>query len=267
MSVNFKATAIAFGLATSLFATQASAVVIDWTYNLTTKFTGATTNTGGVTGFFVSPTQLSWGRVGGSITPTGGRSALGITDSNINGLVTTNGDLGLGPTLTHFNNPVPLSSPTLRTASLSSTLTLTPNNPAGPALDPLFADFNINFAETPNVAGTCPVNNGPDCADIFVLTSDPAQFQQQFTYLDQLYTVSILSVSDSLSVLSDAACSAAGVASGCIGFTTQEGKNTSLQFGFVITARPQDVPEPAAIALFGSGLMAMGFGLKRRRKA
>jgi hypothetical protein len=132
-------------------------------------------------------------------------------------------------------------------------------------------DFDIAFLETPNVAGQCaaasPANN--PCNDIFVLLG--GFFNQTFNYLDQDYFINIFPTSGGvLSTLTDTACAAvhavnsAAPASGCFGFTTQEGKTTQLAFGFTISTVPlSSVPEPGTIALVGLALL--GLAVSRRR--
>lgn len=51
---------------------------------------------------------------------------------------------------------------------------------------------------------------------------------------------------------------------GCFGFTTPEGKDTALAFGFTISTLPLSVPESGTIALFGLALL--GLAVTRRRR-
>ena len=103
------------------------------------------------------------------------------------------------------------------------------------------------------------------CRDIFV---------QQTGFLDQLlpyngnnYFINIFpTLGGALSLLSDAACAAAGAGAGCLGFTTPEGQSTQLAFGFTIsTERFNQVPEPGILALLGIGVVAGAFSARRRR--
>lgn len=206
------------------------------------------------------PTVLSWGQ------GSGGPSQLFVTPtvSNPPNLF-TNGPGVAGAMLTHANNTISGASTTLENAVLSTTLLLTPLNPAGPAIGPVPTIFSILFEETANagIGGQCtPGTGGTPCADIFVL-QDPGVLTFDFMLDDFIYTVALTAAG--LGPLSDEACAAAGEAAGCIGFITEEGQNNELQTSFTITASPVTVAEPGTLALLGLGLL--GLGIARRRKA
>ena len=61
------------------------------------------------------------------------------------------------------------------------------------------------------------------------------------------------------------ACAAAAQMAGCFGFTTAEGSDTTLVFGFTILTKPlsNNVSEPGNIALFSLALL--GPAVTRRR--
>ena len=206
------------------------------------------------------PTVLSWGE--GSSGP----SQLFVTPTvNNPPNLFTNGAGVAGAMLTHANNTISGASETLTNAQLTSTLLLTPLQPApGAPIGPLPIIFNILFEETANAGtggGQCtPGTGGIPCADIFVL-QDPGALSFDFILDEFVYTVELTAAG--LGPLSDEACAAAGEAAGCIGFITEEGQDNELQTSFTISARP--VAEPGTLALLGLGLL--GLGIARRRKA
>ncbi len=204
------------------------------------------------------PTVLSWGE------GSGGPSQLFVTPtvSNPPNLF-TNGAAVAGASLTHANNTISGDSLTLTSAQLTSTLLLTPVQPApGAPVGPLPIVFDILFEETANagIDGDCtPGTGGIPCADIFVL-QDPGALSFDFALDEFVYTVALTAAG--LGPLSDEACAAAGEASGCIGFITEEGQENVLDTTFTITARA--VSEPGTLAILGLGLL--GLGIARRRK-
>ncbi len=208
------------------------------------------------------PTTLSWGEGSNGGPP----SSLVVTPtvSSPPNLFTNAGPVA-GASITHNNNIITGDSIALDSATLASTLLLTPISPApGAPIGPLPILFNILFEETENAGvggGDCtPGTGGEPCADIFVL-QDPGALSFDFILDEFVYTVELLVAG--LGPLSDEACAAAGEAAGCIGFITPEEQSSTLDTAFTISARP--VSEPGTLALLGLGLL--GLGIARRRKA
>lgn len=270
-----------------VISSQASAtpVITQWGYSVDTSWTDASWEDRGAAGIIeanaaASPTTegvwpgefgpfstkiLSWGGTGIYHPEGSDRSALTIDPTgNEAGTVFTDGAVA-GPTsqITHHNNAISVDFDWLDGATLTTTLTL---DPAVPDLGPAFAlpalDFSIDFKETANSAPcTVTPGSGGPCPDIFVI--DPTTpLSQQFAIGQITYEVSIVTFLGSILDLSDAACSAAGALSGCTGFTTEEGVDTIIQFGFLIT----QVPEPGTLSLLGLGLVG-GAVLRRRKTA
>jgi hypothetical protein len=282
--------AAAFAAAGMMVSAQA-ALVPSWDYEVVTIFNGTNTFTSGTGSQIETQRQVSWGDPAGNIfaQPAGGRSGISISDGDgappggndttVNpntGNVVTNdltNNIGLGAWITHHNNPISGAFATLRTSQIDSSLSLwavPPGNTGGlPDTGPSTLTFTVFFAETPN-ATPCTIASSPTpCNDIFALNQAQA-FNQQFTYNGDTYFVSIFPIVGaglgSFTQLPAAACADAGAAPNCIGFTTVEGQNTTIRFGFAITAQPISIPEPGTLALLGGSLFGLA-ALRRRRKA
>jgi len=255
----------AFVLGGAAISTQA-AIVTQWSATDSATWLSASP---GVT---VTPSQLSWGTDIGN-----GQSSLTIADPPANQLVNTYIGGGSPPaaftvpgsSITHHN--VPITNSPMTGATLRDSLTLTAEVPTtGSPFTLPTIDFDIAFLETTN-ATPCAANSPPGnpCNDIFVLLG--GFFNQSFSYDSQTYFVNIFPTSGGvLSILQDTACQAvnavnsAAPATGCFGFTTPEGGNTTLAFGYTISTERLSVPEPGTLALVG--LAVAGIGVSRRRK-
>jgi hypothetical protein len=252
-----------------LVAPFTQAAVVEWSYNVTTEWLDANFSAGN--GTQTETTSLiSWGADGGDHTdPTQGssdsRSALEITNSPAMGTVFTNDMTPAATnTITHFNNVLSSNFATLTSAEVRTTLTLTPTDPAGPAAPDFMTDFFVDFIETPNTS-PCDFPSDSVCDDIFVIQF--GSLNSEFEYDGVMYFISIVELTGNLTPLPNDTCAAAGVANGCLGFTTQESTFTPAQFGFLITSRPVNVPEPAMLGLFGLGLLGLrAFGRRRLAK-
>lgn len=251
---------------TAFGAAQAAPIITTWDYAVNGVWSDYAPSNG-VT-LTNSDRTLSWGNP----SPVGGpQSSLVITDpapgsvnTYVNGAGGTTGD---GITITH-NNFVITGNKYLTGATLTASLTLTPTAPPGATLTPPPINYNIDFKETPNEAGTCASTiGGPPCPDIFVLLNNET-LQQDFTIDGITYTANIFAAAGNmLRDLTDAECTAAGAALGCRGFATMEERSTPLSFGFTISTVAQAVPEPGILALLGIGFAGVGFVNRRRRSS
>lgn len=254
----------------ALAAPQAqAAMVANWGYEVTSEWTGATFTAG--TGTQIqTATEISWGGdnnggapgVGALTVGSGTRSGVLIENTPQTGTIATNGPTPEPTnTFSHINNPISVLFSTLRTASISTTLTLTALGPPDFPLPPKTLTFEINFSETPN-NGSCVVGSTSNCDDIFIITF--GSLNNSFIFDGFEYFTSIVKTAGPLDPLSPSACAAAGATSPCLGFLTEEGAKTSVDFGILITSRPLQIPEPGILGLLGLALL--GAGLARRRQ-
>ena len=262
-----------------------AAPITQWSYDLYTHFADPAANVfSSGTGSQVEQLgQVSWGRSGDNVFTTNAeRSGITIASiaganqsaapAHVFGTYTTDNLLtpATGAWITHHNNVISGSYATLLSSVIDSTLVLTSVTPSGVAVTDTIP-FTVLFKETENLSGTCVVTTSPSgnpCNDIFALNGD--NFDKHLIIDGYDYYVSIFPtagpgiISGSLPFLGNSVCGAVvGAAPNCVGFTTIEGQDTSIQFGFTITSTPLQVPEPGILALFGIGLM--GLFVARRR--
>lgn len=269
-------------------ASAHAALVGSWDYSVETEFTNVNTFTNGGANGTQSQTgrQVTWGDGPFSDVFVTGSGRSGITmsddagnkagdDPTVNpqtGVVVTDdlslAGIGKGVWITHHNNPI--SADTLLTSQVKTTLQLwaiPPGNGGGPADVALpQIDFTIYFAETPNQEPCVVTGPGVSvCNDIFALKASQA-LNQSFIFGGDQYFVSIFPITGpglgSFTALTLAECNAAGA--GCVGFTTNEAQDTTIQFGFAVTGKRVDLPEPEMLGLFGLSLLGLVAARRRR---
>ena len=192
------------------------------------------------------PSTLSWGRNWNAPYTPSSISVSGGTNGQWAGNLNT----GAAPVQTvefsHTNMPV--TGAYLKQATLFDVITLQPISP---------------------FAGTCASASAIPCRDIFTLDITGTGLTIGADYsLNQLikltaspddwYNVKLQL--DGFGLLTNAECAAAGAATGCLGFTTEENQVTTKGASLSI----QKVPEPGMLGLLGASLL--GFVATRRRK-
>lgn len=282
-----------------LSAASNAAIIPSWDYSTEASFTGATYSSGGGT-TVTSVSELSWGETGGFFSvpsgtannPTisdGERSALTIGQAGISttggGAATGTGvetiigfggfpvpaaNFGLGISFTHWNNPITSGFQTLTSGTIVDTLQLTPTVGGSGPVDAEDITFEFNFVETSN-GGACLIVTSPTpCNDIFAFEDPAAGLNTPFSYEGENYFAHVLLLNETLdgaapiTPLGASVCSALGLTPACLGFSTQEGQATTINFGFAVSTSPAQVPLPSTLALFGLGLLGLGYRAKRK---
>lgn len=267
--------------------TNANAVLIDlWDYTLNTTFTVANTFTPGGGTIIQNGTQVSWGgsqsvfdidsgdisvnRSGLTLATTGPDAVDPPPAADMSGTVQTDNllSVGLGSWISYHNKPISQSYVSLKTSQIASTLMLTPHSPPEPGRQgPVTTAFTIHIADTFNEEPcTAPSPAGNPCNDIIAINAADV-LNRSFTFEGIDYFVSTFPITrtglGNFIPLTDLECQAAGATTGCFGFTTVEGQDTTVQFGFAITSRPVPEPTTLLLACLGFGVL----GLMRRRWA
>lgn len=235
--------------------TQA-ALITSWDYTVDAAWQNWTP---GTVNQFIEGNEdvLEWGTEN-----QGGLSQLRVT-RQLDGTITTNDGVGSpGATITHRNFAI--DPPELASTDLVVDVTFAPTGNGFVA--PFTQTFFIDFDETPNSL-PCPYPgaNEVPCDDIFILRN-PEDLSVSFQVDDYLYTATL--------VFDEAAFESAG---GTIGFEdidgdgipelfflTRENRASILPTNIVITA--VQVPEPAALAVAGMGIIGLGLATRRRRR-
>lgn len=258
-----------------------AAPVTQWTYSTEAIFTGASFEATGSGMTKQTASELSWGATNGNFqqpspNSDNNRSALTIGNPTtgeqgsltgggaVTGSVKTifnttpqvtpsygAGEIGVGNSLTHWNNPLTSTFKTLLGGTVLDTLTLTPvlgpeYSGSGPVNAPSIT-FNFTFQETPNAgsgnpprcAGNRPVT-GAGCEDLFGFPAGTVVNQsftladpdtgEDFVYYAHLFILDQNNQAFPLQTLLPGECTAIGQQPGCFGFRTDENATTTAQF-------------------------------------
>ena len=287
--------------------------VTAWTFSTNATFSAATWTSGDGTTTQL-PSELSWGATGGAYlngtqsaltigTGTsgaaryGGGPATGSINTTIGGSPNAFlGQIGIGTSLTHWNNPLAGNLATLAGATIADTLRLTPIAPSGYTafVDAPTLLFNFHFQETTNsgngsglCAGGALASSIPGgCPDLFGFNGVTLNNAFQYidsgidgvlggvgsaddflrTYYASIFVLDVSGGAFPLQQLVAGECAAINLNTGCFGFRTLESQETTAQFAFAITTEPvqTNIPEPGSVGLLGLGLAGL-VAIRRRR--
>lgn len=216
---------------------------------------------------------IQWGS---PAVTSGSRSYLGADNNlTIDGLM-TGGSTISGANYYHGNyiqfTPSATREKWLTGTQLLSEITIQSVSPAGENIH-ITTQYAITFTETPNVGDleTCngypwppsgPLPGTISCPDYF--TIDISDFHYSTGVIDgYIYDFIISFDVDNFENI-------AGIVfhpDDTVTIWTNEGVRSRIPTLVRVTARQVEVPEPAALALAGTGLMATGLLLRRRRSA
>lgn len=249
--------------------TATAGLVTSWEYFASSEWDSPVVFSAGNGTTVVEDKVISWGATGGNYEGGGSlnRSAL-VLDTMTENAYATTGDsaAALTNSITHHNNVLTAGFQTLQSAVLRTSLTLKPFAPEiGPTFPAKVLNFDIRFKETPNNGSNtnCGFVSVSSCDDIFVIINQE-DLVTSFIYDGYKYTISLIETTQSLNLLSAAACAVAGAQAGCLGFQTIEGQENKAQFGFLIDAQQLDVSAPGTLGVFALGLLGMGLTARRR---
>jgi len=252
-------------LACAVSASHA-AVVDAWDYTFEMAWTDAVFNTKKHSNFtsLATPTMLSWGRedsLDDYLGKGNQRSSLFITDPHGEGTVLTGSSVSRVNMFRHTNGYA-WQFTSLREVTLSVSVGLSAHGSTVP-IETLNKDFKIYFLETPNIPGTCAWGT---CSDDLLVFAAMPQIYDLITYdgVDYMFQYFQTSGPDAIKMYDADICSMVSggkLTTSCYGFQTMEAAQTTLQFGFSITA----VPEPETYAMLLAGLGIVGVVARRQR--
>ncbi|MCL2161477.1 MAG: THxN family PEP-CTERM protein [Betaproteobacteria bacterium] len=217
-------------------------------------------------------TLLSWGskygvddyKLGTGANSSYARSSLYITNPQGAGSIFTDSSVSMVNMFRHTNNAINASFADLLQATMNVSVALSAN---GSTVQTFNDNFKIYFYETPNEG-----KSGSQCSwggncddDLFAFVVLP-EIYKEFTYDGMTYQFNYFQTSgpDAIQQFDAATCndiSRGILTTTCYGFRTSEYDQTTLKFGFSISA----VPEPETYAMLLAGLGMLGVVVRRRR--
>jgi len=258
-------------LAAALSPLAATAgLVTSWEYSASSDWDSPVVFSAGNGTTVVEDKVISWGATGGKYKGSGSRNRSALVLSEMAGMakaVTGDTAAALTNSITHHNNVLTAGFQTLQSAVLRTSLTLKPFTPEmGPTFPAKFLNFDIRFKETPNNGSNtnCGFTSVSSCDDIFVIINQE-DLVTSFVYDGFKYTINLIETTQTLDLLSAAACTIAGAPAGCRGFKTIEGQDNIAQFGILINGEQLDVSAPGTLGVFALGMLGLGLTARRRQ--